>query len=382
MSFEMRQIFVIAITTFILISSTLNQQLLTNLPFECRGRLDGFWRDLRYCDVFHSCVGGIQKLSYGCPQVGERFYFDDTTQRCEFASQNAAGCQMNQYYGPIASTPTFSGSQLSTQAPTEPWKIFAQSREQFSCASRQDGFYASRWCNVFYRCFSGVSNSFICPAQRGGGRLWWIQHGSQQAVSEASATCIFPCDTGKQCSSPGGIIVENGNQISESQQEAETAYRLSPCSNQTSPINTGGVGGTQTGSGVTQPGQQPGSSTGVGTGQPGTGSQGGSPSTGGGSFTVDSNVNCNGQPDGVFLSSPYCNVFHRCIFGSRFDFRCARGNNVSYDLWWNQQTNVCDWPCRVQCTNQLFGSTTSTQQVQSESLAFFNNDCRAYPRIF
>ncbi|CAF0797455.1 unnamed protein product, partial [Adineta steineri] len=97
---------------------------------------------------------------------------------------------------------------------------------------------------------------------------------------------------------------------------------------------------------------------------------------------VDSNVNCNGQPDGVFLSSPYCNVFHRCIFGSRFDFRCARGNNVSYDLWWNQQTNVCDWPCRVQCTNQLFGSTTSTQQVQSESLAFFNNDCRAYPRIF
>jgi hypothetical protein len=66
---------------FILISPTLNQQLLTNVPFECGDRRDGHWRDLRYCDVFHACVDGEQKRSYGCPQVGERFYFDDITQR-------------------------------------------------------------------------------------------------------------------------------------------------------------------------------------------------------------------------------------------------------------------------------------------------------------
>ncbi len=66
---------------FILISPTLSQQVLTNIPFECKGQKDGFWRDLRYCDVFHACVAGEQKRSYGCPQVGERFYFDDNTQK-------------------------------------------------------------------------------------------------------------------------------------------------------------------------------------------------------------------------------------------------------------------------------------------------------------
>jgi len=103
-----------------------------------------------------------------------------------------------------------------------------------------------------------------------------------------------------------------------------------------------------------------------------------------GSFTVDSDVSCNGQANDVFLSSRYCNVFHRCLSGSRFDFRCARADNSSnsYDLWWNQQTNLCDWPCRVQCSNQLFNSSASAQQVQSESLVYFNNDCRAYPLIF
>jgi hypothetical protein len=104
---------------------------------------------------------------------------------------------------------------------------------------RQDGFYSSRWCNVFYRCFGGVSNGFLCPLQIGGGRLWWTQHGLPQGVPEASAACTYPCDTGRQCSSPGGIIVDNGNQISESQQEAEVAYRQSACSNQTSQIGIG-----------------------------------------------------------------------------------------------------------------------------------------------
>jgi hypothetical protein len=114
------------------------------------------------------------------------------------------------------------------------------------CPGKQEGFYASRWCNVFYRCFAGVSNAFLCPEQRGGGRLWWIQHGLPQSVLEISAQCIYPCDTGRRCSSAGGVIVDNGNQISESQQEAETVFSQSVCSNQTS----------QTGLGTGQPGER------------------------------------------------------------------------------------------------------------------------------
>ncbi|UJR18059.1 hypothetical protein I4U23_004959 [Adineta vaga] len=384
----MKQIFFIVIIS-IFISPTINQSVLTNVPFECRGRLDGFWRDLRYCDVFHACVAGEQKRSYGCPQVGERFYFDDKTQRCEFASKDASGCQGNQYFTSITNASVPTGAQLSTQAPTEPWKIFAQSREQFNCATRQDGFYASRWCNVFYRCFSGVSNAFLCPLQRGGARLWWIQHGSPQGLPESpSATCAYPCDTGRQCSSAGGILVENGNQISESQQEAANVFKQSPCSNQTSQtgFNDGQLGSGQTGTGQTGTGQSGTGQTGTGqlsSGQTGVGggNQSNQANTGG-TFTVDSDVNCNGQADGTFLPSRYCNIFHRCVSGVRFDLRCPRANNIPYDLWWNQQTNRCDWPCRVQCSNQLYGTSTTAQQVSGESLVFFNNDCRAYPLIF
>ncbi|CAF4448004.1 unnamed protein product, partial [Adineta steineri] len=63
-----------------------------------------------------------------------------------------------------------------------------------------------------------------------------------------------------------------------------------------------------------------------------------------GTFSVDSDVSCIGQADGVFLASRYCNVFHRCVSGSRRDFRCPRATNTPYDLWWNQQTQQCDWP--------------------------------------
>ncbi|CAF1171657.1 unnamed protein product [Adineta ricciae] len=378
----MKQTFLLAIG-LILVSPTINQILLTNVPFECRSKQDGFWRDLRYCDVIQVCVGGEQKRSYGCPQVGERFYFDEQTQRCEFAAKNTGGCQSNQYYTPITNATTPSGTQLSTPAPTEPWKIFARSQEQFNCAGRQDGFYASRWCNVFYRCYSGVSNAFLCPLQPGGARLWWVQHGSSQGLlDESVATCVYPCDTGRQCSSAGGIIVENGNQISESQQEAANVYRQSPCSNRTS----SGSGAGQFGSGQTGSGQLGTGQTGtgqIGSGQTGTGQiGGGNQGSTGGTFTVDSDVSCAGKPDDTYLSSRYCNVFHRCVSGVRFDLRCPRANNIPYDLWWNQQTNLCDWPCRVQCTGQLYASSTAAQQVSSESLKFFNGDCRAYPLIF
>ncbi len=60
---------------------TQNQREVVNVPFDCKGRIDGHWRDTRYCDVFHACIAGEQKRSYACFQVGERFYFDDASQK-------------------------------------------------------------------------------------------------------------------------------------------------------------------------------------------------------------------------------------------------------------------------------------------------------------
>ena len=89
-------------------------------------------------------------------------------------------------------------------------------------------------------------------------------------MPEAEARCAYPCDTGRRCSSAGGILVDNGNQISESQQEAETAFRQSPCSNQSTQTGPG-TGGIQTGTGT---GPQTGINTGIGTGQTSTGQTG------------------------------------------------------------------------------------------------------------
>ena len=58
-----------------------NQKEVVNVPFDCKGRIDGHWRDARYCDVFHACLAGEQKRSYACFQVAERFYFDDASQK-------------------------------------------------------------------------------------------------------------------------------------------------------------------------------------------------------------------------------------------------------------------------------------------------------------
>jgi len=319
-----------------------NQKIVLNVAFDCKGRIDGHWRDTRYCDVFHACLAGEQKRSYGCNQVGERFYFDDASQKCEFASRNAAGCSSNQYFTPIEAIPSIPGAQLSTEAPNEPWKIFIQSREQFSCNGKQDGFYASRWCNVFYRCSSGIATSFLCPKMPNGARLWWVQHGSPQGVPQETAACTWPCETGRRCASSGGIIVDSGSTISESQQEAETIFSQSLCN----------TGGKDDGSSAT-----PGAND---------------------AFTVDSTLSCLGKSDGVFAASGYCNVFHRCVSGNRRDFRCPRATNTPYDLWWNEQTQQCDWPCRIPCTGSVFGSSATAEQVRTENALLFSNECAGY----
>jgi len=65
------------------------------IPFDCRGRPTGHWRDTRFCDIFHACVHGYQRKTYACPIVGERTYFDEITKKCEFISKNPLGCTVN-----------------------------------------------------------------------------------------------------------------------------------------------------------------------------------------------------------------------------------------------------------------------------------------------
>lgn len=77
---------------------TIIENLVGGIPFDCRGRSTGHWRDNKYCDIFHACVYGIQRKTYVCPYVGERTYFDETTRRCEFVYRNPHGCGSNSYY--------------------------------------------------------------------------------------------------------------------------------------------------------------------------------------------------------------------------------------------------------------------------------------------
>lgn len=62
-------------------SMTEDQNLITGISFDCSGKVSGFYRDTRYCDVFHACVYGKQLKTYPCPQVGDKFYFDEKTQK-------------------------------------------------------------------------------------------------------------------------------------------------------------------------------------------------------------------------------------------------------------------------------------------------------------
>lgn len=94
---------------------------------------------------------------------------------------------------------------------------------------KQDGFFASRWCNVFYRCYTGIASAFLCPRMPSGARLWWVQHGSPAGVAQETAACTWPCETGRRCGSSGGVIVDNGGVVSESQQEAESVFSQSLC---------------------------------------------------------------------------------------------------------------------------------------------------------
>jgi hypothetical protein len=81
-----------------------------------------------------------------------------------------------------------------------------------------------------------------------GARLWWVQHGSPQGVAQETATCTWPCETSRRCSSSGGIIVDSGSTVSESQQEAETVFSQSLCTTSSSSSGNFNFGASSSGS--------------------------------------------------------------------------------------------------------------------------------------
>lgn len=123
------------------------EELVSGIPFDCRGRPNGHWRDLRYCDVFHACISGEQKKTYSCAQLGERIYFDETTRRCEFTKNNPLGCQMNTYFQSLTMSQP-KQSPIMPDEPAEAWKQFIRSREQFSCLGTF--FFNIQTTNIFF----------------------------------------------------------------------------------------------------------------------------------------------------------------------------------------------------------------------------------------
>ena len=432
----------IVVVLIFFITSTHSQQVLTNIPFDCKGRLDGFWRDTRYCDVFHACVAGEQKRSYGCPQVGERFYFDDQTQKCEFASQNAGGCSANQYYGSITGAATVPGSQLSTAGNSRLSLSMAEtSNSSFQIRSAFGSMESLRSVARTIYLFEWVKTNV---EKLDADSLFIFQTKATDSMPVDGATCSTvasvalptffsarPNATGdgsggrsmellKLCLRPKRNAPILATRVDAAQvlvaflwtrqircprvskklkrlfndrpvriRPIRSDFHLVPSLSQTRilpavvqiravsprPVSTPVRESVEASMLVPHQAQ----------------AEQVKPSllrlpsigfVGLGTFTVNSNVNCNNQANNAYLSSPFCNVFHQCIDGTRVDFRCARANNASQDLWWNQETRLCDWPCRVQCNGQIFGSTMTAQQISSESLVFFNNNCRAYPRLF
>ncbi len=83
---------VISATGELIIENTLG-----GVDFDCRFLPSGHWRDNNFCDVYHACVHGYHRKTYTCPIVGERTYFDELTQRCEFVNRNPNGCSVNRF---------------------------------------------------------------------------------------------------------------------------------------------------------------------------------------------------------------------------------------------------------------------------------------------
>ena len=252
-------------------------------------------------------------------------------------NRNASGCPSNIFYSPLSNPPTPApriGFATDSLTIVEPWKNYVRQNEKFSCYEKSDGFYASRWCNVFYRCFMGIKYEFLCAKQQNGDSLWWTQHGQQNAQS--SAQCAWPCDIKRKCTSPGGVLIENSNPVSESNVDVNRI--LNSCQTLSAKSDESGMGDM---------------------------------------FRLaDSQNNCEGMADGSFQADlKYCNVFHVCFANKRKDFLCAKASNGQYDLWWNDATKSCDWPCKVKCNQKLFGVSATAADVTAIDKIYNGDSC-------
>ena len=190
---------------------------------------------------------------------------------------------------------------------------------------------------MFYRCFGGIKNEFLCAKMVNGDRLWWLQHSTQTQLPQASAQCQWPCDTQRKCTSAGGILVERPDgSVSDGIADADRVWNSCNCS------------------------PAPGTGSGTGTGQV-------QEDNSNDIFRLpDAENNCGGAQEGASIpSSKYCNVFHVCISGKRKDFLCPKASNGQYELWWSEAAKRCEWPCKVQCSKQIFGGSQGASQIQS-----------------
>lgn len=336
---------------------------ITGVYFDCRNKPTGFYRDSFYCDIFHVCVGQKQKKTYSCPQITDQFYFDDSLKRCEFTNRNPAGCLSNNYYRRVATSTPAHLTREAVQHNYEdvtPWKQYVRSNEPFQCANKPDGFYSSRWCNVFYRCNNGFKYEFLCAKQQNGERLWWTQHSFKniRVADQESAHCAFPCDISRECTSPGGVLIENNDSITESTNEVNRI--MNECHNdRPQPPVQQHPAAPQ----VPHRGNEP---VHMMTTVPAQGERGDESSED--IFRLPNTLNtCAGVQGTRFQEDAnYCNVFHVCYGGIRKDFLCAKASHNQYELWWNSATSTCDWPCKVKCLNKkIYGSANTPFEIQA-----------------
>jgi hypothetical protein len=65
---------------------------------------------------------------------------------------------------------------------------------------------------------------FLCAQQHDGTRTWWSQHSTSQQTPIISAYCEYPCGLGRQCTSPGGVLLDSENPIRGSLEEAKRIF--------------------------------------------------------------------------------------------------------------------------------------------------------------
>lgn len=379
---------------------TISEQIIDFVDFDCSNKPTGPNKNNLYCDIYHACVFGELKKTYICAHNGERFYYDEKTQKCEFSNKNSSACLTGNYYAQIAekgnddnnffnsksknldvsyyNTTTLSIKQpdlLSFKKKTNlksliSWTQYVRKNQFFSCSNKSDGFYSSKWCNVYYRCFNQNKFEFLCPKMKSGSRLWWINHSSYEPISESQAQCQWPCDTGKPCTSQGGILTEDIF-INESHEEAQ---KISKSCLKFNKLNEPRIisGETNQLSQSSQNYNRPEKISNFLSNQEKkiisykSRSNNLKNDNSYSIFEISDRENvCKNVVDGSFVSNPnYCNLFHICIKGLRKDFLCSKSSNA-YDLWWNDETKQCEWPCKIKCNKRIFGSINSPIEISN-----------------